>query len=384
MVQGRVILALAFAALAGGARAGNLDAQMGKALFERNWVAAPSSTKSNDGLGPLYDARSCSSCHANGGPGRIGVIGAGMAVRIGNERGTGDPLYGTQLQTRALPGLTPEGAPRIEWLPVVALREPHVLGALNFGALAEDSRVALRRAPSLRGIGLLASIPRSEILSRADPSDRNRDGISGRAGTGRFGWKATQPTIAAQDEMALMRDIGLSTTGHPDPWGECTAAESKCRAGPHGAKPGEVEVPDALRDLIVAYLISLPPPKPLNTGSRGRAVFEDIGCAACHADPRGAGGKPVPAYSDLLLHDMGVVLDDGIAEGNAHSSEWRTAPLWDVAEELAKGGLMHDGPARSVEEAIEWHGGEAARARAKFDALPAPDKAALVAFLSGR
>jgi CxxC motif-containing protein (DUF1111 family) len=244
--------------------------------------------------------------------------------------------------------------------------------------------VGLRRAPSLHGIGLLAAIPYREIGSRADPADRNRDGISGRVGVGRFGWKATQQTLASQVEMAFMRDMGLSTSGHPQHWGDCTAVQPACRKGPSGAARGAVEVPDRLRDLIVAYLRTLAPPRPLDAGARGHDVFVAIGCAQCHANPRGAHGLAVPAYSDLLLHDLGRDLDDGIAEGNAQPSEWRTAPLWDVAASLKAGGLMHDGRARNVKEAVAWHGGEADGARARFNALSARDRLALIDFLMGR
>lgn len=384
MVQGRLILALAVAS-AGAALAAPLDAEIGRALFERNWVGAPSSTGSDDGLGPLFDARSCSACHAGGNPGRVAQIGHGSVIRLGNARGTPGTIYGSQFQISALPGFAPEGKVSIRTRSQNGLRVFSVGGVnLGYGPMAPDTRVAMRRAPSLLGIGLLAAIPTREIRSHADPGDRNRDGISGRVGLGRFGWKATQPTIADQVEVALMRDLGLSTSGHPNSWGDCTAAQAACRSGPHGARPGKVEVPDRLRDLIATYVKSLPPPAPLNTASRGYAAFNAVGCAQCHMSLRGAGGVQVHAYTDLLLHDLGGGGDDGIAEGNAAPPEWRTAPLWNTAAMVAAGGLMHDGRARNIAEAIAWHGGEAARTRARFDALPKPDKDALIAFLMGR
>ena len=352
MVQGCLIFAVVFALAAGAAQADPLDAAMGRALFNRNWVAAPSSTGSDDGLGPLYDARSCNACHTGGGPGQVAAVGRGSVLRIGDAGDHGDLIYGRQFQISALPGFAPEAdisvAAKTDARRVFEIAAKH----FGYGAPSPGMHYALRRAPSLRGIGYLA-------------------GIAG----ARFGWKATEPTITAQVEMAFMRDIGLSTSGHPDPWGECTLAERQCRAAPAGAKPGEPEIADTLRDMIVAYVKSLPPPTPLDTTSRGHAVVGQIGCASCHSDPR--------AYTDMRLHDMGPDLDDGIAEGAARPSQWRTTPLWDIAEEIARGGLLHDGRARSVTEAIAWHGGEASRARAAFAALTAADKAALVAFLMG-
>jgi CxxC motif-containing protein (DUF1111 family) len=263
------------------------------------------------------------------------------------------------------------------------------LDTLGYGPLAQTTQAGLRRAPSLAGVGLLAQIPEREILSRAD--SENEDGVAGRASwitdgkgrrmLGRFGWKATQSGLAGQTDIAFSRDIGLSTTEYPAPWGDCTKAEEVCRLGPHGAMPGGVEVTDDLRDMIVAYLRTIPAPANTRAQQRGEAVFKNAGCAACHATLHLADGTPVRAYTDLLLHDLGAGLDDGIREGGAAPGQWRTAPLWDVADTLKAGGLLHDGRAPDVAQAIEWHGGEAASARARFDALTKDDKAALLAFV---
>ena len=394
MVSRRLIAAIALAGVAPMLTAASLDIAVGKRLFERNWVSAPSSTKSDDGLGPLYDAPSCASCHAANAAAEIDETSTppGMVVRLGDALGNGDPVYGAQLQTRAVAGQIPEGNPDIQWTqkngPRVATVTLHNLG---YGPLAKGTRVALRRAPSLKGVGLLAQIPDSEILKRADSEDANHDGVAGRAPwlyvngrrvLGRFGWRATQPGLAAQTAMAFSRDIGLSTRLHPEPWGDCTPLQRACRAGPHGAEDGVPEVADAMLDMVVAYVASLPPPAPAKP-SPGEKIFAQIGCATCHATLHLADGRPVPAYTDLLLHDLGAGLNDGIKEGAAEPGVWRTAPLWDVAGSLKIGGLLHDGRARNVAEAVEWHGGEGNAAHAAFHALPAPDKAALVAFVSG-
>jgi CxxC motif-containing protein (DUF1111 family) len=372
----------------------SLDLAIGKRLFERNWVSAPSSTKSDDGLGPLYDAPSCAACHVLDPHGPVDETSTppGMVIRLGNGQGEPDPVYGAQLQTRGVAGQTPEANPDIEWVAKGDLRVAKItLYGLGYGPLARDTRMSLRRAPSIKGAGLLAQIPDSEILAHADSEDSNHDGIAGHAPwvtvggkrvLGRFGWKATQPDLPAQIATAFSRDIGLSTRLHADPWGDCTPYQRACRAGPHGSEDGEPEVANALFDLVVAYVAALPAPRPAESAT-GEKLFADVGCGACHATLHLANGTPVPAYTDLLLHDMGGDLADGIEEGSADSWFWRTAPLWDVTGSLKIGGLLHDGRARNVEEAVEWHGGEAAATRTRFRALTPSDKAALVAFVSG-
>jgi CxxC motif-containing protein (DUF1111 family) len=135
-------------------------------------------------------------------------------------------------------------------------------------------------------------------------------------------------------------------------------------------------------DMVVSYIASLPAPSAAKNGP-GKALLAQTGCTACHATLHLPDGRPVPAYTDLLLHDLGPGLNDGIKEGAAGPGVWRTAPLWDVAGSLKIGGLLHDGRARNVAEAVEWHDGEASAARARFRALSAQDKAALVAFVGG-
>jgi CxxC motif-containing protein (DUF1111 family) len=386
MVPRRVIVVLALVSLAPAvfaAELGALDAEVGQRLFQRNWVSAPSSTGADDGLGPLYDATSCAACHPAGG------ASARSAIRLGNAGGSGDAVYGAQLQTRALAGQTPEAEPRISSTIKDGRRLMRVMPEkLGYGPLAKDTRIALRRAPALFGVGLLAQVPESEILNRVRAEESEGIGgkaayltIAGKRVLGRFGWKATEPDLSAQTAIAFSRDIGLSTTLHPEPWGDCTPAERACRAGPHGAGKGEVEVPDTLVDLIVRYLETLPPSRPATT--HGEALFNATGCAACHATLKLADGKPVPAYTDLLLHDLGDGLNDGIKEGAAGPSEWRTAPLWNVAASLKAGGLLHDGRARDVTEAIAWHSGQAEAVRSRFGALSVAEKADLVAFVGG-
>ena len=389
-----LLAASAFAISTAVVAAPALDAAIGKRLFERNWVSAPSSTKADDGLGPFYDATSCAACHAlNPSPVTTqNAMPQGLVIRLGNARGEADPIYGAQLQTHAVAGLKPEAKPDITWSFVEGLRKPAIaLHELAYGNLDKNTRISLRRAPPLKGIGLLAQVPESEILKHADPEDLNHDGVEGRVPwvyvggkrvLGRFGWKATQPDLAAQTAMAFSRDIGMSTRLQPAAWGDCTAAEKACRSAPSGSENGEPEIADTMLDAIVAYVASLSAPAPTKS-ERGEALFNAARCAACHVTLHLANGTPVPAYTDLLLHDMGPGLGDGIEEGSAGSWTWRTAPLWGVADSLKTGGLLHDGRAADVSEAIAWHDGEAWNAREHFRALSASDKAALVAFVSG-
>ena len=382
-------------ALASGA---SLDASIGRELFERNWVSAPSSSKSNDGLGPLYNAISCAACHIRNPNAKLDeeTVAPGTVVRIGNRQGAPDPIYGRQLQTRAVAGNKPEANPDITWTTTGTRRIASIrLFSQAYGPLASNTNIALRRSSSLFGIGLLAQIPDQDIIKRADPDDANRDGISGRAAMfsvggkqvlGRFGWKATQVSLAAQTSMAFHNDLGLSTEAQPEPWGDCTPTENVCRAGPHGAEKGEVEIPKSIVDLIVAYLESLPAPAAADTKltdvAQGQRIFNSVGCALCHTSPGAVKGQAVAAYTDMLLHDMGPGLNDGIAEGAAPPGEWRTAPLWNLASNVKITGLLHDGRAGSVTEAIEWHDGEAAQVRLRFNALTLAEKDALIAFVS--
>ncbi len=395
MVRGRVILALLlFPALTAAERMNaTLDAELGRALFERSWVSAPSSTQANDGLGPLFDASSCQGCHvpAPPTPALEDAIAPGTIVRLGNAQGEGDPVYGRQLQTRSVQQQYAEGTPDISYRLKGNLRETALtLHRLGYGPLAADTNMALRRPLKIDGIGLLARVPDDEILSRVA---ENEDGISGRAAwltyadgmkrLGRFGWKATEPDLNAQIETAFSRDLGMSTRRHPDPSGECTETQTHCREAPQGADRGEVEISDDIRDLIADFLNAAPAPQPVTANTQGERIFAGIGCASCHATLHLGDGTPVPAYSDLLLHDMGEDLNDGIREGAAAPGEWRTVPLWGLSATLQLGGLLHDGRARNVEEAVEWHGGEAEGARTRFRELSSGDKAALLAFVNG-
>lgn len=361
----------------------SLDAAAGWAIFKRPWISAPSTLTAAGGIGPLYSARSCNACHAGAGPGAVGegMVGDGAIVRLGHADGGGDAVYGVQLQTLALPGFEPEAEAALHWEIAAGLRTPRIaLSALHYGALDPQTHAGLRRAPSLFGIGRLEAIPESEILAHAGAGKPAwlDDGNGGRT-LGRFGWKAAVPTIARQVAIAFQRDFGISSSELPGAFGECTFAEKDCRDAP-GA---EVELPDSFHKQVTTFLRLLRSPAQLNEASPGFALFRSSGCLECHATLKDARGAPVPAYTDLLLHDLGPALDDNIAEGAATGSEWRTAPLWDVADSLSQGGLLHDGRARSIAEAVQWHGGQASQARSAFNALSPKERKLIDDFLLG-
>ena len=361
-----------------------LDGAGGWALFKRAWVSAPSSQIGGGGLGPLFDARSCNACHAGGGAGRVSedALGAGMVVRVGRADGSADPVYGSQIQTLALPGFEPEADVTFRWASAGGARIAKIdFATLHYGTMAPATHAALRRAPSLFGLGQLEDIPDGEILAQTHGGRPSWvTDADGQRKLGRWGWKAATPELPSQVEIAFQRDFGISTSGRPGTFGECMPAEKECRI----ASGDAVELPDVSRDMIVTYLRLLRWPAPKDETAPGFALFRSAGCADCHATLRDAKGRPVHAYTDMLLHDMGPGLDDGIAEGAAHSSEWRTAPLWDVADNLAQGGLLHDGRARDIAEAVQWHNGEAVKARAAFNALSSAERAQIEDFLLGR
>lgn len=266
-----------------------------------------------------------------------------------------------------------------------------------------------RLAPPMIGVGLLELIPEADILARADPDDRDGDGIRGvpqrvwsmandRAMLGRFGWKAAAPTVADQTANAFMSDMGLSTPLLRMSSGDCTAAQSRCRGAPNGDDEVEgVEVPRQLFDLTVFYAQNLAVPARVNARDpkvvEGKRLFAEIGCASCHVPSQVTGRNPdqpflseqtIWPYTDLLLHDMGPDLADGFTEGVATGRQWRTPPLWGLGLTKTVSGhtrMLHDGRARNAQEAILWHGGEAQPAQERYRRLSKAERAAVLAFL---
>ncbi len=385
-----------------------LDAAAGQALFERHWIPAPASTAASDGLGPLYNARACITCHPGGGR---GVDLQALTLR------SNDPVYGRQLQPLALASLKPELSYTLSYTPTsIELPTPRRGGpprppvsgvapqsptsqslerlqvkftALRYGPL--QSPWSARLAPSLSGVGLLQQVAAPVLQALADPDDRDGDGISGRVsqvpaadGTlvaGRFGWKAELPDLLTQTASAFSLDLGLGSPLYPAAHGDCSEFQLDCLQQVPGTAtgPAATEVDTELLQLVLAYLESLPPPVS-RVEPAGLALFERNGCARCHVPSLPGAAGPVSAFSDLLLHDMGQGLADAFTPESAGAREWRTAPLWGLG---SAGRLMHDGRAATIEAAILWHGGEAEVARDRFRALPPGEKRQLLDFLKG-
>ncbi|TNF25082.1 MAG: c-type cytochrome [Deltaproteobacteria bacterium] len=395
----------------------------GNAFFSQAWVQAPASTDARDGLGPMFNARSCGACHALDGRGRPPLADGeeilGLLFRLSvpgaaeDEAPHPDPVYGGQLQPFGLGGVPAEATPRItrelveghydDGTPYTLERPRYAFDAPAYGALPDDLEVSPRVAPQVIGLGLLEAIPAAALLAREDPDDADGDGISGRAqvvldprtgapALGRFGWKGDAPTLEAQTAGAFHGDMGLTSSLHPEP--ECTEHQSVCDAVASGGDP---EVSDLILSRITDYLRFLAVPVRTRWDDaevrRGKRLFTTVGCASCHvpesrtgddaASPALAGQRIFP-YTDLLLHDMGPDLADGRPVFRASGQEWKTPPLWGIGRIPAVNGhdrLLHDGRARGVAEAILWHGGEAEAARDAFKALTAPERDALIAFV---
>ncbi|MEM7252589.1 MAG: di-heme oxidoredictase family protein [Pseudomonadota bacterium] len=413
--------------------------KLGNAFFRKLWVSAPASTRSSDGLGPLYNARACLRCHLKDGrghppderandrstvslvlklavPPRDGTSVSGDFLRLEPE-----PRYGHQLQDFAILGHLAEGrvdlrfedAERVELSDGdrVQLRRPvYDVANVNYGPLDPLVIVSPRVAPPVIGLGLLELIPEPSILSLADPSDRDGDGISGRPHwldapeadgrrLGRFGWKAAHASLSEQNQGAFFEDMGISTALHNRAAGACTASQVRCRAAPSGSNaPGRPEAEPEITDLVLHYTrhLSVPPRRRPQAPDvlAGKRLFATLGCAKCHhpsfvtetaADRPALSGQRIWPYTDLLLHDMGPGLADRGLDGRVAGREWRTAPLWGIGlTEVVSGHtrFLHDGRAKNLTEAILWHGGEASASRDQFASLSVPDRALLLAFLN--
>ena len=275
-----------------------------------------------------------------------------------------------------------------------------------------QARLSLRLAPQITGLGLLEAIDEQDIVKNADPNDKDNDGISGRPNwvwsqslskiaLGRFGFKAGLPTINEQVQHAFLNDIGLSVPLFTDAAGDCTSQQEKCQLAPNGNSPeyGNLEANQQIVDLVNLYItyLSVPNANKVNNSNanEGEIVFNEIGCQRCHT-PRYVTGASTSAkqnhyrtiypYTDMLLHDMGEDLADNRPEGDATGREWRTAPLWGIGYAVKKNDqnhYLHDGRARSILEAILWHGGEALSQREAVMELDQNSREQLLTFLEG-
>ncbi|MGG6295772.1 di-heme oxidoredictase family protein [Leptolyngbya sp. AN02str] len=404
----------------------NLDADTlalhleGDRVFDSVFVTPPAPV--NPGLGPLFNNASCTGCHIKDGRGMptkgqllVRVSQAQMpdsppaaeplvlrehyhpeaAVSLGDA--TSVPGIGTQVQEHAVYGFEPEAQVHISWRTHTgiygdgtsfSLRSPQIAIRQRNGQPLSSSVMTSPRIPApVFGLGLLEAVPEADILQLADPDDRDGNGISGKPNyvwdvekqaevLGRFGWKANNPTLLQQNAAAYVNDMGVTNPLFPEP-------------------DGSVEVSDRELTAATVYVQTLGvPARTLLDNSQvqqGERLFANT-CASCHIPTLQTGNHPIAAlaqqtihpYTDLLLHDMGTGLADQRPDFRATGTEWRTPPLWGIGltqTVLPYSGFLHDGRARTLEEAILWHGGEAEAAKEQFRTMSQSDRAALIQFL---
>ncbi len=371
------------------------DVAAGQVLFERAWVAGPASADDAGGLGPLFNGKACNSCHKEARGARFfeldgRLIARGLVVRLATAAGGPHPVLGVQLQTRAVPGLAPEG----EILARLDRRRLIVEIKTTVESPGHPVLFEPRIAPSLRGRGLLERVDGRAILALADPADTNGDGISGRARSiagadgiariGRFGAKATAATLEEQTAAAAALDIGLSSPRQRLPHGDCTAAQQDClrMAADSSGTPAGEEMSAETIALIAAYVRSLEPSS-YPADPEAAALLAGSGCTACHHPnmPDGAGNLLL-IHTDLLLHDLGPDGAGAIGDDFASASEWRTAPLLDLDPMNGKRRYLHGGAAADLDQAIRLHGGEAAAARDHYLGLTAAQRETLLSWLA--
>ncbi|MFA7090833.1 MAG: di-heme oxidoredictase family protein [Arcobacteraceae bacterium] len=397
------------------------QAILGKSFFRIPWVEAPSATTARDGLGPLFNANTCTSCHPNNAYTNVftqdGQVNRSMVVRLSipsnhskehqafleTQGFVPDPMYGAQLSLNGTTDVPFEGKLKIAYTPKevvyadgskIELRVPvYSLTDLNYGNLHKDIRISVRKAPALVGLGLIEQISDEQILANTDPEDKNNDGIRGvpnyvysikdkKMVLGKLTYKGSAPTLKQQIASAFHNDMSLTTTYFPHD--NCTNQQKECL----NAKKARdaIDVPDDRVEAIDFYLKNLKLPVVENKNQEGKALFSQIGCASCHTPSFSLpNNQKAEVYSDFLLHDMGDELSDGRSEFNASKNQWRTTPLWGINSYKYTVGAqveyLHDGRARSLEEAIVWHGGEALKAKESFLNLSQQQRDALIEFL---
>ena len=401
---------------------------LGRSFFTIPWVEAPSATTARDGLGPHFSANTCVSCHENNGsaatlssknqPLRALVFKLTQPSKhtsrwlINNvdtpaHDNVPDPVYGSQVSIRGNGKVMPEAQTRlkVESVPFVypdgqkltLTKFKPYLEKLAYGPLAKETTISLRQPPTLAGLRLIEQVSVADILAWEDPTDENKDGISGRANwlnaldqeekiLGRLNWKSSAAGIVNQTANAAAHDLGLTNPFFNEE--RCQPAQKDCLAAPKGDNTplGSLDLPMLRLQAITAFIRDHKAPHSVHLDEQalqGKKLFEETGCVACHrASMTTSEGVEFHPYSDLLLHDMGDELEDGRPEFLATEREYRTAPLWGIGARLrAKHRFLHDARAKTPEEAILWHGGEAEIAKSTFIKLDQDQRLALLHFL---
>ncbi len=389
--------------------------ELGDAAFEQTFISAPALI--NSGLGPIFNNVSCISCHHNDGKGTptAGEINSSLLFRISipgaNEHGGPIPApgYGGQLQDVAIFGKIAEGKINISYTDItvsypdgekVILRKPQYTLQNMYAGLPGGYTLSPRLAPPVFGLGLLEAIPESTILSYADELDADNDGISGKPNyvynpdtkkkeLGRFGLKANTATILTQVAGAYHQDMGITSRIFPQ--------ESSYGQSQMDGLNDDPELADSVLDRVAFYIKSLAVPARRNVTDadikNGKTLFTALNCSGCHKTVSQTGvditlapisNQRIQPYTDLLLHDMGDGLSDNYIDYLANGKEWRTTPLWGIGLFEKTNGVpyyLHDGRARTIEEAILWHGGEAEKSKTAFMQLNKGERNAVIKFL---
>lgn len=390
--------------------------EVGDIAFEQTFVTVPSPV--NPGLGPIFNNVSCTSCHINDGRGKPPVGNeqiTSLLIRLSipgtDEHGGPKPVpgFGGQLQQRNVYGTIAEAQVKITYADqtysfadgsTYSLRTPTYTLENPYMPLPGDVMISPRIAPPVFGLGLLEAIDEADIVALSDPNDRDDNGISGKPNytwnvmeqkktLGRFGWKAANPTVLQQSASAYSEDIGITSFVFPD--------ESAYGQLQYDGLVDEYEVSDSVLSSVAFYIRTLAVPSRRNaddvTVLAGKKIFADAKCSACHV-PRlrtrtdvsfpEISNQVIFPYTDLLVHDMGEELADHRPDFDADGREWRTAPLWGIGLTRIVNGhqnFLHDGRARTLIEAIMWHGGEAAQSKEYVHNLSSSDRDALIKFL---
>ncbi len=370
--------------------------------FERGRAVMTRRFDLSDGLGPSFNVASCGACHEK--PVLGGSAGLYRNFFLGGRLTSDGAFLFSDSDGDA------GGVLRVFRYALDGLFRP---------AVPESTTIfAQRNSIPTFGVGLIAALSDEEILSREDQDDSDGDGISGRANfdrgfVGRFGRKAQVVSIEAFIRGPLFNHLGITTEPLTDaeraqlPVDSATSVRMQnfhrapaptpapthpAVRGPHQAAAPEEKttdrdgVPDPemndpdLFDLISFVMLLAAPEleEPTEQSNRGRLLFHEANCSACHTPRLQGPSGPIPVYSDLLLHDMGAGLADGIVMGLAGGSEFRTQPLWGIS---ATGPYLHDGRAKTIADGILAHGGEAQASRDAFAALSSSEQNDVVEFL---
>jgi CxxC motif-containing protein (DUF1111 family) len=393
----------------------------GRSLVRQSWVIPPSENREIAGLGPLYNRISCIACHAGNGGGFAPATPQepmrSMLVRLSipgtDPHGGPNPhlVYGGQLNENGVPGVPGEGRAEVRYTEQaiklkggeqVMLRKPNLSFVdLGYGEFSPNMLTSPRIAQPIFGLGLLQAIPESTIIGLADALKPK--GIKGRVNRvwdeeqkktvlGRFGWKANMPNLRQQIAGAFVGDMGITSPLFPQE--NCTAIQTACQLSPSAGNP---ELSAEQLEAIEFYHFALAAPRQRNAESaevkRGAKLFKQAQCATCHAPELQTGEfaqfpalskQTIHPYTDLLLHDMGEALADHRPDYLATGREWRTPPLWGIglAQKIEpRASFLHDGRARTLLEAVLWHGGEGVDAAREVKDMTVPERRALLKFL---